>query len=174
ASSRKPSGVVQAEGLELAGTKRPDIRQVVAADNEEEALELPADSAPEISPPSRAQAAGKAARPASPAKEGVKDSPAKTGGSKADRVQAQELLKQAEALLAEGRTQEARAKVQKAEKLDVAYEDALALTPDYLLAMIDRAERDTLMARNEKQPSSKAPSSKDTEPKLTAARPTAS
>jgi hypothetical protein len=78
-------------------------------------------------------------------------------------------LKQAEALLAEGRTQEARAKVQKAEKLDVAYEDALALTPDYLMALIDRAERDTLVARNEKRPASK-----DTEPKLTAARPTVS
>ncbi|HEV3445624.1 MAG TPA: hypothetical protein VG099_13335, partial [Gemmataceae bacterium] len=177
AAARKPSGVVSAEGLELAGTKRRDIRQVVAADDDEEGLEMPADSAPEITSPSRAPGAGKPAqpaptaqpatvRPASPAreKEGMKDSPAKAGGSKADRVQAQELLKQAEALLAEGRTQEARAKVQKAEKLDVAY-DLLGLSPDYLMPLIDRAERDTLVAQNEKQPASK-----DTQPKVTASK----
>src|SRR4029077_10256102 len=84
----------------------------------------------------------------------------KASGAASDRVRAQELLKQAESLVAEGRTEEARAKVQQAEKLDVAYEDALALTPDYLLAMIERAEHDGLLAQ--KGPASQDPSSKRT------------
>ena len=58
-------------------------------------------------------------------------------------------MQQAQALLEAGRLEEAKAKVQQAEKLDVAYDDVLAVTPDYLLAMIERAERDGLLARND-------------------------
>ncbi|HEY2253358.1 MAG TPA: hypothetical protein VGH74_19930, partial [Planctomycetaceae bacterium] len=64
----------------------------------------------------------------------------------ADRARAQELLKQAQILLQEGRPDEARIKAQQAEKLDVAY-DLLGVTPDYVLSLIERAERDTMLAQ---------------------------
>ena len=135
-ANRKPSAVVhadgvQADGLQMAdsraravrqadgvqpaampatgkqpgGAKRRDIRQVVADD---ETLELPEETA--------APSAGGGPRGASGRGE-------RAGGEgAADRAKAQELLQQAQALLEAGRTDEARAKVQQAEKLDVAFE----------------------------------------------------
>ncbi|HEV3026900.1 MAG TPA: hypothetical protein VG457_04965, partial [Planctomycetota bacterium] len=140
ATNRKPSLVVQADSQEAAGTKRRDIRQVVADD--EDALDVADPVAVKSAPgagtrASGAPTAGKAARGASSAK------------AAADRAKAEDLLNQAQALLDAGRVDEARAKVQQAEKLDVVYDDVLAVTPEYLLALIERAERDGLLARND-------------------------
>ncbi len=76
----------------------------------------------------------------------VKFSRQSSSKTPSDRAQADELLKQAQILLQEGRSDEARIKVQQAEKLDVAY-DLLGLTPEYVLTQIELAERDTMLAQ---------------------------
>ncbi|MGE5191194.1 MAG: hypothetical protein ACM3U2_01750, partial [Deltaproteobacteria bacterium] len=137
--NRKPSAVITAEGVQAAdkrggeirqaeavqagGAKPRDIRQVMAED--EPSLDLAEEST--------TGAAGK-------------DSRSGSGGA-GDRAKAQELLQQAQALLEGGRTEEARAKVHEAQKLDVAYDDVLAVTPEYLLALIERSERDGILAK---------------------------
>jgi type II secretory pathway component GspD/PulD (secretin) len=122
---------VQADAVQPAGVRQRDIRQVVA--DEDDSLSLPLDAGGENSPPLIG-----------------KSSPPKAAKA-ADQAQAKarQLLQQAQELLEAGRIDEARAKVQQAEKLDVAYEDALALTPEYLTAMIDRAERDGILAKKD-------------------------
>src|SRR5262245_27798240 len=130
ASNRKaPAAVVQADAVQPAGVRQRDIRQVVA--DEDESPGLPVEAGGENSPPLIG-----------------KSSPPKAAKS-ADQAKARQLLQQAQELLEAGRIDEARAKVQQAEKLDVAYEDALALTPEYLTAMIDRAERDGILAKKD-------------------------
>ncbi len=125
--------------------EKPDVSTAAAtkrspapgAKAQAESLELPADDEPQSS----LLPAGKTL-----AKSQSKFPPENRSGSAADRAKAQEFLNQAQLLLHEGRTDEARAKVQQAEKLDVAY-DVLGMTPEYLLAMIERAESDTLLAQ---------------------------
>jgi general secretion pathway protein D len=132
-SNRKaPSAVVQADAVQPAGARQRDIRQVVA--DEDDSLSLPLDAGGENSPP----IIGKSSPPKAAAAKGS-----------TDQAQARQLLQQAQELLEAGRTDEARAKVQQAEKLDVAYDDALALTPEYLTAMIERAERDGILAKKD-------------------------
>ncbi|MBI3866401.1 MAG: hypothetical protein HY290_31360, partial [Planctomycetia bacterium] len=99
-----------------------------------ETLSQPADDDLDTEPAPKSRSIAAAAQPDS-------------SKSLADRVKAMELLNQAQTLLESGRPDEARAKVQQAEKLDVAY-DVLGLTPEYLVTLIDRAERDTLLAKN--------------------------
>jgi general secretion pathway protein D len=131
ANRKAPSAVVQADAVQPAGVRQRDIRQVVA--DEDESPGLPVDAG-EDGPP----VIGKASRPAVAVAKGS-----------VDQARAQQLLQQAQELLEAGRIDEARAKVQQAEKLDVAYDNVLALTPDYLLTRIERAERDGILARKD-------------------------
>ena len=153
-AARKPSAVVQADGVQTAqADTRRDIRQVLS---DEESLDLPLDT-PEIRK--------------APAAKGQRGVPAAKTGAAAE---AEELLNQAEKLMKEGRLDEARAKVLKAQKLDVAYEGALAATPEYLLAMIERAEEQGLLAQaaTEKDPGVKNAGAKNPLAKETAAKKT--
>src|SRR5262249_43185618 len=91
---------------------------------------------------------------AAPGKPAQKAPAAKSTQSAAK--QAQELLQQAELDLKEGRLDEAREKAQRAQKLDVVYDDVLARDPEFILAQIERAERNGNGLIAKKPASSKA------------------
>ena len=165
-----PEGKAQTD--EAAAEEQPDVS--LAADTNPEAasrkneaakpkaapdpFELPADdddSERSLLPP------GKTLTGAQP-----KSQPGKLLGSAADRAQAQTLLNQAQLLFHEGKIEEARAKIQQAEKLDVAY-DLLGVTPEHLTAQIDRAESDALLAKS--APAKKSPATNSVSEKKSAA-----
>jgi len=125
------------EGVITADASDRELRSTKV---ETASFELPADNASADDKPANGAAAAKESK--SP-KKFVRQNPSK---SAADRARADELLKEAQALLQEGRPDEARIKVQQAEKLDVAY-DVLGDTPEYVLTLIERAERDTMLAQ---------------------------
>ena len=151
ATSRPGSDVVQAAAVVTPESRRNDIRRINAEEEEPALAEDPAEE-------SLLPAARTAARPRAT----LADRSAPSSSSSANQARARELLKQAEADLNEGRLEEAKAKVKQADKLDVAYDDAMAITPDYMLAMIERAERDGLLARNQApQKPSRGPAAKE-------------
>ena len=162
---RKPSGVITAEGLQMADSQSREVRQAEAKE--------PAGTRPDIRQMGADEEPVYDLLDQSPAARGKASRPESAGKSAADRAKARELLDQAEALLQAGRTEEARAKVHQAEKLDVAYDDAMAVTPDFLLTMIERAERDGILAQKDnagQKPSRPVVTSKTGDTPVAAAR----
>lgn len=132
------SDLIDADEPVIAAKPAAKSRAALAIQSEADELGISDDNPPD---------AGTLLAQRNPAKSQPAPQADKRSAATKDRLKAQELLEQAQALMNSGRFDEAEAKVRQADKLDVAY-DVLGLTPDYLLTLIERGKRDEVLAKN--------------------------